>query len=62
MNYIAQFLFQELKDTARVRRHAIKVINREIQDFKETKLAKLLLEDISVRILNSSFLIHTFIR
>jgi len=56
---LLQFLFQELKDTAKVRRYVLKKLNHEIDDFKETKLGKLFLEDISVGIVSFSILTHS---
>ncbi len=53
MNYLFQFLFQELKDTSKVRRYVVKKLTEEFEDIKKTKIGKLFVQDISVCIENN---------
>lgn len=54
INYLFQFLFQELKDTGKLRRFIVKKLHIEFDDIKRTQIGQIFLRDISVR----SQLIH----
>ena len=48
-NYLFQFLFQELKDTGKLRRFIVKKLHIEFNDIKRTQIGQIFLRDISVR-------------
>ena len=50
INYLLQFFFQELKDTAKLRRFILKKLLIEFDDIKRTQIGQLFLREISVRI------------
>lgn len=62
INYLFQFLFQELKDTGKLRRFIDKKLRIEFNDIKQTQIGQMFLRDISVRrhIIPSSllFILH----
>lgn len=48
INCIVQYLFQELKDTARIRRFIMKKLFIEFDDIKKTQIGQVFLREISV--------------
>ncbi|CAF1651896.1 unnamed protein product, partial [Adineta ricciae] len=49
INCIFQFVFQELKDSSRIRRYIVKKLNVEFDDLRNTRLGKLFLRDIVIQ-------------
>ncbi|CAF1181703.1 unnamed protein product [Didymodactylos carnosus] len=49
INYFAQFLFQELKDTSRLRRYILRKLNIEFDELKSSRIGKLFLQDIQIQ-------------
>ncbi|UJR20987.1 hypothetical protein I4U23_024089 [Adineta vaga] len=49
VNYIFQFLFQEMKDTSKIRRYIIKKLNVEFNELKNTRIGKFFLRDIVIQ-------------
>lgn len=48
INCLVQYLFQELKDTARIRRFILKKLLIEFDDIKKTQIGQIFLRDIAV--------------
>ncbi|CAF1569202.1 unnamed protein product, partial [Adineta steineri] len=49
VNYIMQFLFQEMKDTSRIRRYITNKLKIEFNELKNTRIGKLFLQDIIIQ-------------
>lgn len=48
VNYLFNFLFQEMKDTFKVRQYIMQKLKVEFNDIKKTKLGKMCIQNISV--------------
>ncbi|CAF3395606.1 unnamed protein product [Rotaria sp. Silwood1] len=49
VNYILNCLFQELKDTSKLRRYIMQKLHIEFDELKQTRLGKIFLRDIAIR-------------
>ncbi|CAF2410288.1 unnamed protein product [Rotaria sp. Silwood2] len=49
INYILNSLFQELKDTSKLRRYIMQKLHIEFDELKETRLGKLFLQNIAIK-------------
>ncbi|CAF0848083.1 unnamed protein product [Didymodactylos carnosus] len=49
VNYFAQFLYQELKDTSRLRRYILHKLNTEFKELKNSRAGKLFLQNIQIQ-------------
>ncbi len=48
VNYLFQFLFQELKDSSRLRRYLMHKLNTEFKELKNSRTGKIFLQNIVV--------------
>jgi hypothetical protein len=48
VNYLFQFLFQELKDSSRLRRYIMHKLNTEFKELKNSRTGKIFLQNIVV--------------
>ncbi len=60
VNYLFQFLFQELKDSSRLRRYIMHKLNTEFKELQNSRTGKIFLQNIVVCIeLENIFLLNT---
>jgi hypothetical protein len=55
VNYLFQFLFQELKDSSRLRRYLMHKLNTEFKELKNSRTGKIFLQNIVVCIYLNKF-------